>query len=130
MWYLAERADSRLFVQFQRRGTRFTADAGLISGLLLRLVGGAPPEHLRLRVGAYALGYDKWWDLDEPRSATASEVRDAVERTLQDLEPLTAGEAFRDRLLVDEMGPSGLGPLEKGWATALVRELGPPDWAR
>jgi hypothetical protein len=127
--FVARRGENQIFLHFQRRGTYFTADIGVISALLLRLTDSVPPEHHRVRIGRLTGSYDKWWDLEGDLDEIAIDLSKTLEYALVQLEPAASDEGLRDLLLQGAMA-GGLSPVDEEFAVALTRALGPPVWIR
>ena len=127
--YAAARGDNSIFVHFQRRAGFFTCDLGIVSALLLAALGPFPPEHWRQRLGAMALEYDRWWDLEDGQEVVAAEFLPALGRGLDRVEPLATDEGLRDELLREVMlDPRPPPPAVTELVLPLIRALGPPAW--
>ncbi len=124
MRFEAERGSNKLYVHFQRRDELFTCDLGVVSGRLLEVDEWAAPDHLRLRLGPVAEGFDRWWDLSDRRENLAAEFLSALDRGLATIEPLTSDEALRDRWLA-EAKKRDLTDAECDWLARLIAVLGP-----
>jgi hypothetical protein len=128
--FVAARGSNELVVAFPRRGTFFTCDLAVVSALLRAEFGSMPPEHWRVRLGPVTLGYDKWWNLAEGIDAVADDFRAALGRGLDHLEPMSTDEGLRDAILRQALDdPRPLPPIMQSWVVALVRAVGPGDWA-
>jgi len=128
--YLAARGDNSIFVSFQRRAGFFTCDLGVVSAMLLAELGPFPPEHWRQRLGALALDYDRWWDLEDGQEAVAAEFLPALGLGLDRVESLATDEGLRDELLREVMlDPRPPPPGVTELVLPLIRALGPPAWA-
>lgn len=128
--YRAARGQNVIFVRFQRRLTTFTADLGVVSATLLEEFGSTPPEHWTIRLGPPILGYDKWWDLEDGAAAVSRDFLPTLGRGLDFIEPLASDEGLRDtllRLAIEDQ--RGLPPIMERWCVALIRKVGPGDWA-
>jgi hypothetical protein len=82
-------------------------------------------------VGPIAVGYDKWWSLDDPDGDVVPDLLAALERGLEHVEPIATDEGLRDALLRLALSdPRGLPPVMEAWTGALIRRVGPGGWAK
>jgi hypothetical protein len=127
--FRADRDANAIVLAFQRRGDFFTCDLGVVSGYLAETASGRePPEHYRLRLGPIAVGFDKWWDLDEAPETLASDFLSALAKGLDYVEPLCSDEGLRDAILRDAArDPSGLRPYEVSMVARLESSVGSRD---
>ena len=129
--FVAARGPNEILVAFQRRGTFFTCDLAVVCALLRAEFGSMPPEHWRVRLGPMTAGYDKWWNLAEGIDVVGNDFRDALNRGLDHLEPMSTDEGLRDAILRQALDdPRPLPPIMASWVVALVRAVGPGDWAK
>lgn len=126
----AARGRNAIVVRFQRRLNTFTADLAVVSATLIEAFGRTPPEHWTIRLGPPILGYDKWWDLEDGTTVLAEDFLPTLGRGLDMVEPLATDEGLRDALLRLAMEDRrGLSPIMEQWCEALIRRVGPGNWA-
>jgi hypothetical protein len=129
--YTAKRGANSVVVRFQHRGDFFTCDLAVVSALLIgTMTEWEPPEHWTVRLGPIAVGYDKWWDLEDGEKAVAADFLRALEKGLQHIVPISTDEGLRDALLwLDETDRRGLIRMHARWLITLVGSVGLPGRA-
>lgn len=129
--YAAKRGANSVIVHFQRRGDFFTCDLTVVSALLIEtMTEWEPPEHWTVRLGPIAVGYDKWWDLEDGEEAVATDFLRALEKGLKHILPISSDGGLRDALLrLERTDGRGLIPMHARWLTTLVGSVGLPGRA-
>jgi hypothetical protein len=124
--FRAERGANAVVISFQRRADFFTCDLGVVSGYLAKTATRLePPEHYGVRLGPIAVGYDKWWDLDEAPESLAKDFLAALAKGLDYIEGLSSDEGLRDAILRDAArDPRGLRPFEVSMLARLEASVG------
>ena len=126
--YTAKRGANSVIVHFQHRGDYFTCDLTVVSALLIEtMTEWEPPEHWTVRLGPIAVGYDKWWDLEDGEEAVAADFLRALDTGLHHILPISSDVGLRDALLgLDKTDGRGLIPMHARWLTTLVGSVGLP----
>lgn len=123
--YRAMRGSNTLVVRFQTRYGLFTCEIGVISAVLAAAKPHFEPiEHWAIRLGPVAVGYDKWWDLDEKPESLAADFLAAFSKGLDYAERFSSDEGLLEEILrIAATDPYGIRPREMGYIQRLDAAL-------